>query len=116
MACLKPGRLGGLRATRAAHAECAAAGVPVFVGGFFEAGLGRAANLALAARLSQDATGLVGDLGSPADYLAVDPCGYPPVVDGWVMVPAEPGVGRWPDLAVLDRLGVRRRWFPATYT
>ena len=101
---------------RAAHAECAAAGVPVFVGGFFEAGLGRAANLALAARLSQDATGLVGDLGSPADYLAVDPCGYPPVVDGWVMVPAEPGVGRWPDPAVLDRLGVRRRWFPATYT
>ncbi len=116
MACLKPGRLGGLRATRAAHAECAAAGVPAFVGGFFEAGLGRAANLALAARLSQDATGLVGDLGSPADYLSVDPCGYPPVVDGWVMVPAEPGVGRWPDAAVLERLGVRRRWFPATYT
>ena len=42
MACLKPARLGGLRATRAAHAACAAAGVPVFVGGFFEAGLGRA--------------------------------------------------------------------------
>jgi O-succinylbenzoate synthase len=116
MACLKPGRLGGLRATRVAHAECAAAGVPAFVGGFFEAGLGRAANLALAARLSQDATGLVGDLGSPADYLEVDPCGYPPVVDGWVMVPAEPGVGRWPDPGVLERLGVRRRWFPATYT
>ena len=41
MACLKPARLGGLRATRAAHAACAAAGVPTFVGGFFEAGLGR---------------------------------------------------------------------------
>ena len=79
MACLKPARLGGVRATRAAHAACAAAGVPVFVGGFFEAGLGRASNLALAARLSQDATGLVSDLGDPADYLAVDPCGYPPV-------------------------------------
>ena len=116
IACLKPARLGGLRATRAAHAECAAAGVLAFVGGFFEAGLGRAANLALAARLGQDATGLVGDLGSPAEYLSVDPCGYPPVVDGWVMVPTEPGVGRWPDAAVLDRLGVRRRWFPATYT
>ena len=77
MACLKPARLGGVRATRAAHAACAAAGVPAFVGGFFEAGLGRAANLALAARLSQDATGLVSDVGDPADYLAVDPCGYP---------------------------------------
>ena len=45
VACLKPARLGGLRAARAAHAACAAAGVPVFVGGFFEAGLGRASNL-----------------------------------------------------------------------
>lgn len=116
MACLKPGRLGGVRATRSAHAACAAAGVPAFVGGFFETGLARASNLALAARLSQDATGLVGDLGDPADYLSVDPCGYPPVVDGWVRVPDEPGVGKAPDAGILDRLEVRRRWFPATYT
>ena len=116
VACLKPARLGGLRAARAAHAACAAAGVPVFVGGFFEAGLGRASNLALAARLSMDAAGLVGDLDDPADYLEVDPCGYPPVVDGWVRVPDEPGVGRAPDQGILDRLAARRRWIPATYT
>ncbi len=116
MACLKPGRLGGLRATRAAHAACAAAGVPVFVGGFFETGLGRAANLALAARLSEDAVGLVSDVGAPADYLVLDPCGYPDVTDGWVRVPREPGVGRRPDEAALARLNARRRWFPATYT
>ena len=116
MACLKPGRLGGARATRAAHAACAAAGVPVFVGGFFEAGLGRSSNLALAARLGQDATGLVSDVGDPADYLSVDPCGYVPVVGGWVRVPTQPGVGNRPDDAVLERLGARRRWFVATYT
>ncbi len=116
MACLKPARLGGVRATWAAHAACAAAGVPVFVGGFFEAGLGRSSNLALAARLSQDATGLVSDLGDPADYLSVDPCGYPPVVGGWVRVPTGPGVGNRPDDAVLGRLDARRRWFVATYT
>ncbi len=116
MACLKPGRLGGVRATRSAHAACADAGVPAFVGGFFETGLARASNLALAARLSQDATGLVSDLGDPAGYLSVDPCGYPPVVDGWVRVPGEPGVGKAPDAGVLDRLEARRRWFPATYT
>jgi O-succinylbenzoate synthase len=116
MACLKPGRLGGVRATRRAHAACAEAGVPAFVGGFFETGLGRASNLALAARLSQDATGLVSDLGDPAGYLSVDPCGYPPVVGGWVRVPDEPGVGKSPDAGVLDRLEARRRWFPATYT
>jgi O-succinylbenzoate synthase len=116
VACLKPARLGGLRATRTAHAACAAAGVPVFVGGFFESGLGRAANLALAARLSQDATGLVSDLGDPAGYLALDPCGYPDVVDGWVRVPAAPGVGTAPEAATLGRLEAQRRWFPATYT
>jgi o-succinylbenzoate synthase len=116
MACLKPGRLGGVRATRRAHAACAEAGVPAFVGGFFETGLGRASNLALAARLSQDATGMVSDLGDPAGYLSVDPCGYPPVVDGWVRVPDEPGVGKAPHAEVLDRLEGRRRWFPATYT
>jgi o-succinylbenzoate synthase len=116
MACLKPARLGGVRATRAAHAACAAAGVPAFVGGFFEAGLGRAANLALAARLGQDATGLVSDVGNPADYLAIDPCGYPPVVGGWVKVRSGPGIGNPPEGPVLEKLEARRRWFPATYT
>jgi o-succinylbenzoate synthase len=116
IACLKPGRLGGLRATRSAHAACAAAGVPVFVGGFFEAGLGRAANLALAAQLSEQAVGLVSDVGPPSDYLTLDPCGYPDVTDGWVRVPGDPGVGRPPDAGVLGRLEARRRWFPAAYT
>jgi O-succinylbenzoate synthase len=116
MACLKPGRLGGVRATRAAHSACLEAGVPTFVGGFFEAGLGRASNLTLAARLAQDATGLVSDVGDPTSYLAVDPCGYPPVADGWVRVPDQPGVGKWPDVGVLARLNAQRRWFPATYT
>jgi o-succinylbenzoate synthase len=116
VACLKPGRLGGLRATRLAHAACREADVAVFVGGFFEAGLGRASNLALAARLHQDAPGMVGDLGDPATYLAFDPCGYPQVHEGWVRVPDHPGVGTWPDEVILGELGAQRRWFPATYT
>jgi o-succinylbenzoate synthase len=115
MACLKPGRLGGLRATRLAHAACADAGVPVFVGGFFEAGLGRASNLALAARLAQDAVGLVGDLSDPLTYLAQDPCGYPEVRAGWVRVPEDrPGVGVGPDEGALAGLHAQRHWFAAT--
>jgi O-succinylbenzoate synthase len=116
VACLKPGRLGGIVAARQAHAACVAAGVSVFVGGFFEAGLGRAANLALAARLAQSAVGLVGDLSDPADYLEVDPCGYPESRQGRVDVPAQPGVGQPPGQELLDDLGAQRRWFPATYT
>jgi o-succinylbenzoate synthase len=114
VACLKPARLGGLRATRLAHAACAEAGVPVFVGGFFEAGLGRGANLALAARLAQDAVGLVGDLSAPSTYLQLDPCGYPEVRQGWVHVREEPGVGSGPAALWLDTLQAQRRWFPAT--
>jgi o-succinylbenzoate synthase len=113
VACLKPGRLGGLRAARLAHAACAEAGVAVFVGGFFEAGLGRASNLGLAARLAQDATGLVGDLSDPATYLAQDPCGYPEVRGGWVQVPDHPGIGTHPSPEVLTNLGAVRSWFPA---
>jgi o-succinylbenzoate synthase len=113
VACLKPGRLGGVRATRLAHAACTEAGVAVFVGGFFEAGLGRASNLALAARLAQDATGLVGDLSDPATYLELDPCGYPEVRNGWVRLPDQPGVGAWPGEDVLASLDGERRWFRA---
>jgi len=116
VACLKPGRLGGMWATRQAHAACAEAGVPTFIGGFFEAGLGRSANLALAALLAQTSAELVGDLSDPSEYLELDPCGYPVVAHGSVTVPSEPGVGRAPDLGQLDRLGAQRRWFPATYT
>jgi O-succinylbenzoate synthase len=118
VACLKPGRLGGIRATRLAHAACMEAGVPVFVGGFFEAGLGRSANLALAARLAQDAVGLVGDLSDPATYLEADPCGYPAVQAGWVKVPEGPGVGTGPSEEWLAPaaapVGAPPRWFPAT--
>ena len=70
----------------------------VFVGGFFETGLGRVSNLALAARLAQDAVGLVGDLSDPSTYLERDPCGYPEVRAGWVRVSNE---GTEPDKVVV---------------
>ena len=73
-------------------------------------------DLALAARLAQDAPGLVGDLGSPSAYLDVDPCGYPAVRSGWVDVPQAPGVGGHPGMPELAQLGAHRSWFPATYT
>ncbi len=112
-----PPASGGVRATRAAHAACAAAGVPAFVGGFFEAGLGRASNLALAARLSQDATGLVSDLGDPADYLVRRPLRLP--AGGRRLGPgARRAGGREPARRRRSwrRLDAQRRWFPATYT
>jgi o-succinylbenzoate synthase len=46
---VKPGRVGGYLEARRIHDVCAAHGVPVWCGGMLETGLGRAANVALAA-------------------------------------------------------------------
>ena len=45
----RPGRVGGYLEARRVHDVCAANGVPVWCGGMLETGLGRAANVALAA-------------------------------------------------------------------
>ena len=46
---IKPGRVGGYLEARRIHDVCAAHGVPVWCGGMLETGIGRAANVALAA-------------------------------------------------------------------
>jgi O-succinylbenzoate synthase len=46
---IKAGRVGGYLEARRVHDVCAANGVPVWCGGMLETGLGRAANVALAA-------------------------------------------------------------------
>ena len=46
---VKPGRVGGIAEAVRVHDVCVAAGVPVWCGGMLETGIGRAANLALAA-------------------------------------------------------------------
>lgn len=92
VACLKPARLGGLLAAREAQDLCRAEGIPAFVGGFFETGLARSANLALAAL---PGFSLAGDLAPPASYLDGDPCGYPALSERTrtIAVPTDPGVG-----------------------
>jgi len=109
VACLKPARLGGLAAARRAAELCAEAGVPAFVGGFFETGLGRSANAGVAGLAGCT---LPGDLSRPASYLDVDPCGYPEVTDGQLAVPSLPGIGPPPDPDVLSARSVARAWFP----
>ena len=45
---LKPARVGGITESLRLHAFCHAAGVPLWIGGMLETGLGRAVNLAIA--------------------------------------------------------------------
>ena len=99
--CLKPARVGGWIAARAVHDRCAELGVPLWVGGMLETGLGRAANLAVAALPH---VALPPDLDPRGRYATdlADPC-LP--VDGAVAVPSGPGTGAVPDLT--GREGVR---------
>jgi O-succinylbenzoate synthase len=88
----KPGRLGGYAASLALHDWCTAAGIPLWVGGMLESGVGRLHNIALA---SLPGFTLPGDISASDRYWATDIID-PPVrlaPDGTVAVPAAPGIG-----------------------
>ncbi len=108
IACVKPARLGGLAAARAASELCGRFGVEAFVGGFFETGLGRCANAALCGLPS---FGLPGDLSDPATYLEENPFSYLPMHEGMVTFLDAPGLGARPRSEVLRRCTVSRVWF-----
>jgi O-succinylbenzoate synthase len=95
---IKAGRVGGYLEARRVHDLCAAQGVPVWCGGMLETGLGRAANLALAALPNFT---LPGDISASDRYWAQDLT--PPFVleGGHLPVPAGPGLGVRPEPSVL---------------
>ena len=91
---IKQGRVGGLLEAVRVHDACRAAGVPVWCGGMLETGLGRAANLALAALPGFT---LPGDTSASARYFAedlTDPHVLAP--EGTMAVPGGPGLGLEP--------------------
>ena len=98
--CVKPGRLGGIRAAMRALEEANASGLDCFMGGMFEAGLGRSVLGALAGRPEAS---LVGDVAGASSYLVQDPCGQPGPTGDRQELYSGPGVGPWPDLSLLKR-------------
>ncbi len=88
---IKPGRVGGLLEARRISDVCSAQGVPVWCGGMLETGIGRAANLALAALPGFT---LPGDTSGADRYWKRDIVTEPAVlIDGCVAVPQGPGLG-----------------------
>jgi len=89
---IKAGRVGGYLAAVDIAARCARAGVPVWCGGMVETGLGRAANLALAALAPFT---LTGDVSASDRFWAHDIVTAPTVLHagGTIAVPSGPGVG-----------------------
>jgi O-succinylbenzoate synthase len=98
---IKPGRVGGHLAGKAIHDHCLAAGVPVWHGGMLETGIGRAANLALAALPGFT---LPGDISAASRYWHTDIVTEPATLepDGTIRVPDGAGIGVSVDHDVLD--------------
>ena len=97
---IKPGRVGGILEAKRVHDVALRSGVPVWIGGMLETGVGRAANLALAAL---PGVTLPGDTSASDRYFPEDltePFVLNP--DGTMAVPSGPGIGVEP---LPDRLG-----------
>jgi O-succinylbenzoate synthase len=102
---IKPGRVGGYLESRRIHDVCVANGVPVWCGGMLETGVGRAANLALAALPGFT---LPGDTSASRRYYATDVTEPFELIDGRLGVPTGPGIGVDPLPAVLAELATAR--------
>ncbi len=98
---VKPAMVGGILAAVAVHDRCQRAGVDLWCGGMLETGIGRAANVAVAALAGFT---LPGDLSASARYFATD-LTEPFVLDaqGCLAVPTGPGLGVVPLTEVLER-------------
>jgi O-succinylbenzoate synthase len=98
--CVKAPRYGSWRAAAGVLDRCQANGIDAWVGGMLDAGIGRLANLALAAH--PGAT-LPGDLAATADLYTDDVTAFIPLEPGTgagtaqLLVPAGPGLGATPD-------------------
>jgi O-succinylbenzoate synthase len=106
---IKPGRVGGYLEARRIHDVASAHGIPVWCGGMLETGLGRAANLALAALPGFT---LPGDTSASERYYATDLTEPFVLEDGHLSVPTGPGLGVSPLPDVLDEVTVDRTWIP----
>lgn len=103
---IKPGRVGGFRASMEIHDVCERARMPVWCGGMLESGIGRAYNVALA---SLPNFSLPGDLSPSARYWARDIVSpeWTMDADGMVPVPTQPGIGVTLDLDFIDAITTR---------
>ena len=98
---MKIGRVGGYSEALPIHDLCVERGVPLWCGGMFESGVGRAHNVALA---SLPGFSLPGDISASRRYFERDIV-LPPVevaANGTVAVPTAPGLGHEVDVAFLE--------------
>jgi O-succinylbenzoate synthase len=107
---IKPGRVGGYLEARRIHDVCSAHGIAVWCGGMLETGLGRAANVALAALPGFT---LPGDTSASGRYFATDLTEPFVLEDGHLGVPQGPGLGVEPVPDILASVTTGTEWISA---
>ena len=108
---IKPGRVGGLRASVAIHDACRDAGWPVWCGGMLESGIGRAHNVALA---TLPGFTIPGDISNSSRYWEEDIVRPEfEMADGMMPVPDGPGIGVEPRTGRIEALTKRMEVFEA---
>src|SRR5437899_1467392 len=98
---IKPGRVGGYLEARKIHDLCVARGIPVWMGGMLETGIGRAGNVAMAA---MPGFTLPGDTSASDRYYRRDITEPFVLKDGRLQVPTRPGLGVTVDREYLDSI------------
>ncbi len=100
---IKPGRVGGYLEAVKIHDICVAAGLAVWCGGMLETGIGRAANVALAALPGFT---LPGDTSASSRYFHRDVTAPFVLEEGHLRVPTGPGIGVEPIAELLAEFTV----------
>jgi O-succinylbenzoate synthase len=98
---IKPGRVGGYLESKRIHDLCVSEKIPVWCGGMLETGIGRAANLALAALPGFT---LPGDTSASSRYFKEDVTNPFVMNDGYLTVPTGPGIGVEPHIDFLEEI------------
>ncbi len=98
---IKPGRVGGYLEGRKIHDVCVERGIPVWMGGMLETGIGRAGNVAMAA---MPGFTLPGDTSASDRYYHRDITEPFVLKDGRLKVPTRPGLGVTVDHEYLDSI------------
>lgn len=98
---IKPGRVGGYLESVKIHNYCLERSIPVWCGGMLETGIGRAANLALAALPGFT---LPGDTSASSRFFKQDITTPFEMIDGYLEVPNGLGIGVVPDMEFLNSI------------
>ncbi len=109
---IKQGRVGGVLEAVRIHDLARAAGIPVWIGGMLETGVGRAVNVVLAA---MPGVTMPGDTSASDRYFERDLTQpFEVAADGTMAVPNGPGIGVEPLADRLAEVTVRRETVRAT--